>query len=204
MPPKWLSRCVRFLRQLRSLTAEGDRKRARLWSPGKCRFAAKAAASLSSMWSLSADDEASLREISGAVHDAYLHGALEHDQVAGVVVVPLLQEGWPRGSPAERVLTHETWRYREYRITFFRGRLIVRRVRAVHEPDGWTDENMIYSVDSDPQANQVRVCSTECLRLTVDAIDVEVEVSPEPGGHVRRRVGKVTRIESDAWLDQRP
>ena len=152
------------------------------------------------MWSLSAHDAASLREISGAVHDTYLYGALEHDQVARVVDIPLLQEGWPEGPPAERVLTNETWRYREYRVTFCRGRLIVRGVQAVHGPDGWTDEDMIYSVDFDSHANQVRVCSTECLRLTVDALDV----SPEPGGHVRRRVGRVSRIESDAWLDQRP
>jgi hypothetical protein len=145
-----------------------------------------------------------LREVSGAVHDAYLDGAVEHDQAAGVVVVPLLQEGWPGRSPVDRELTHETWRYREYRVTFFRARLIVRRVQAVHEPEGWTDENMIYSVDFDPQANQVRVCSTECLRLTVDALDVGVEVPPEPGGHVRRRVGKLTSIESDAWLAERP
>ena len=105
------------------------------------------------------------------MHDAYLHGAFAHDQGAGVVVVPLLLEGWPEGSPAERVLTHETWRYREYRVTFFRARLIVRRVQAVHEPDGWADELMILGVDFDPQGNHVRV-SAECLRLTVDALDV--------------------------------
>jgi hypothetical protein len=159
---------------------------------------------LRSMWSLSARDAASLRKISGAVHDAYINGAVEHDQAAGVVVVPFLQEGWPEGPPAERVPTHETWRYREYRVTFFRGRLIVRRVHALHEPDDWTDDLMIYSVDFDTQANQVRVCSTECLRLTVDALDVAVEVSPEPGGHVRRRVGKFARSESDSWLDHEP
>jgi hypothetical protein len=156
---------------------------------------AKAAARFALVWSLSARDDASLRAISGAVHDAYIHGSVEHDQAAGVVVVPFLQEGWPEGPPGERVPTRETWRYREYRVTFFQGRLVVRRVQALDEPDAWTDEPMIYGVDFDAKAGQVRVCSSECLRLTVDALDVEVEVSPEPGGHVRRRVGKFTGIE---------
>jgi hypothetical protein len=72
------------------------------------------------MWSLAANDPASLRRISGAVHDAYLHGAPEHDQLARVVVVPLLQEGG-REDRRSSVLTHETWRYREYRSPFFLG-----------------------------------------------------------------------------------
>jgi transposase InsO family protein len=153
-------------------------------------------------WRRWAGDEASLRRVSDAVHDAYIDGLIEHDRAAGVVAVPFLQEGFAEGPPREQVRTGETWRYREYRVTFFRGRLVIRRVRAVQEPDGWDDELMIYSAEFDPQMNQVRVCSGECLRVTVDALDVHVEVSGEPGGHVRRRVGKFTGIVSDKWLDQ--
>ena len=154
------------------------------------------------MWSLSARDEESLGEISGALHDAYIGGPIEHDRAAGVVVVPFLQEGWPEGPPGERVRKRETWRYREDRVTFFRGQLIVRQVRAVHVPDGWIDEPTIESVGVDPHGSEVRVRASQCLRLTVDALDIEVWISREPGGHVRRRVGKFTGIESDRWLDQ--
>lgn len=155
------------------------------------------------MWSLSARDHASVQELSGAVHDAYIDGELDYDRTAAVVVIPLLQEGWPEGPPGERVATRETWRYREYRVTFFRGRLIVRRVRAVDAPDDWPDAPMIEAVAFDAAAQQLRVRADEWLRLTVDALDVELELSPTPGGHVRRRVGRFTGIESDRWLDQR-
>jgi hypothetical protein len=155
------------------------------------------------MWSLSAQDETSLEEISGAVHDAYVDGSVEHDRAAGVVVIPILQEGWPEGPPGECVPTHDTWRYREYRVTLFRGRLIVRRVQAVHESDDWTYAPMIEDVGFDAQAHEVRVQSSSgCLRLTVAALDAEVELSHEPGGHVRRRVGRLTGIESESWVDQ--
>lgn len=81
---------------------------------------------------------------------------------------------------------------------------MVRRVRELDAPGDWTDEPMIYGVDFDASAHQVRIRSPfECIRLTVDALDVELEVSREPGGHLRRRVGKFTGIGSDQWLDQK-
>jgi hypothetical protein len=154
------------------------------------------------MWSLAARDHASLREVSGAVHDAYIDGPAEHDDAAGVVEIPIAQEGFEGGPVSEQFATRETWRYREHLVTFFRGRLIIRRVRAMHKPDGWDDQPMIESVELDEQANQVTVLAGDRLRLTVDGIDVEVQVSGEPGGHVRRRVGKLTGIVGDRWLDQ--
>jgi hypothetical protein len=156
------------------------------------------------MWSLSARDEVSLRDVSGAVHDAYVDGPIEVDDVAGVVVVPFLQEGFDAGPPSEEILTGQTWRYREYRVSFFRGRLLVRRVREVHETDhDFSEALMIVSVDFVEQANEVHVCgTTESLGLVVDGLDVLVELSSDLAGHVRRRVGRLTGIVSDKWLDQ--
>jgi hypothetical protein len=153
------------------------------------------------MWSLTAQDEGSLEQVSGAVHDAYIDGPVEHDPAAGVVTLPLLQEGWSDGPPAEQLPTRETWRFREYRVTFFRGALVVRRVLAVHGAEAWTDGPMIESVAFDPRRSVVRVRGAEDLQLTVDALAVEVQVSREAGGHVRRRIGKLTGAESDRWFD---
>jgi hypothetical protein len=155
------------------------------------------------VWSLTARDEASLAQISGAVDDAYIDGPVEYDQAAGVVTLPLLQEGWPDGPPADCLPTRETWRYREYRVTFFRARLVVRRVQALQGADAWTDGPMIDSVTFDARRSVIWVRGSDDLLLTVGALDVEVVISREPGGHVRRRVGKLTGAESDRWLDQR-
>jgi hypothetical protein len=154
------------------------------------------------MWTLTARDDASLRDVSGAVHDAYIDGDVEFDREAGVAVVPILQEGWPEGPPPEKELVRETWRYHEYRVTFFRGRLTIRRVNELQEPEDW-DAPMIQGVAFDPADQEVRVYSDEALRAQVQALDVELEISSEPGGHVRRRIGKLTKIGSDVWLDQR-
>jgi hypothetical protein len=154
------------------------------------------------MWSISASDEASLRRVSGALHDAYIDGPVEHDQIAGVVVVPFLQDGWADGPRVEQVQTRQTWRYREYRVTFFRGRLILRRVRGVEQPDDWDDDLMLTGLAFSPQTNQVHVFAAEPLLVTVEALDAQVEISDEPGGHVRRRIGRFTLIASDKWLDQ--
>ena len=80
--------------------------------------------------------------------------------------------------------------------------MIVRRVRAVEPAEDWDNELMLYSLEFDTRAKQVHVCTTERLRVTVEALEVHVEISDAPGGHVRRRVGRFTGVESDKWLDQ--
>lgn len=100
--------------------------------------------------------------------------------------------------------TRKTWRYREHHVTFFRGRLLIRGARAVDAPDGWDDGPMLDSVKFDPRAVQVHVHADVRLRVTVDALDVQVEISGEPAGYVRRRVGVITGIESDTWLGRSP
>ena len=149
-----------------------------------------------------AHDKASLREVSDALHDAYIDGPLEHDATAGVVAVPLVQEGFDGGPVAEQVPTVETWRFREYHVTFFRGRLIIRQVRAVRMPADWDDQLMIDSVEFDEASSRLMVCGDEQLELAVEELDVELQLSDEPGGHVRRRVGKLSGIVGDKWIDQ--
>src|SRR4051812_36380627 len=155
------------------------------------------------MWTLTAHDESSLRAISGAVHDAYIDGDVEFDRRAGVVVVPIAQEGWAQGPPGEQQLVRETWRFREHRVTFFRGWLTIRRVLELHEPDDW-DGPMIEGVTFQPASHEIHVVyADEPLRAKVEAADVTLEISTEVIGHVRRRIGKLIGVESDMWLDQR-
>ena len=156
------------------------------------------------MWSLRARDQRSLRDVSGAVHDAYIAGPIEHDAAAGIVTVPFLQEGWAGGPAPEVQHERETWRYRESQVTFFRGRLVIRGVRVMHAPEEWLDWPEINSVDFVPGVNELRVWSDDPLRLRVDAVDVEVVITREPGLHVRRRAGKLLGIVSNKWLDQQP
>lgn len=153
------------------------------------------------MWSLRARDVSGLKGISSAVHDAYLVDGYNYDREAQVVIVPLLQEGWPDGAAPDSVLTRNTWRYREYLVTFFRGQLVVRQVEAVNADEDWADGPMLLGVDFDARTRQVSVVASDPLRLTVRALDVEVEVSSDPGGQVRRRIGRFTGIQSDKWLD---
>jgi hypothetical protein len=75
--------------------------------------------------------------------------------------------------------------------------------RTLEELEDWEDGLMLSGVEFDLRAKQVHVYTTHGrLRVTVEALDVQVKVSEEPGGQVKRRVGKLTRIESDQWLGQ--
>lgn len=155
------------------------------------------------MWSLTAHDEETLRDISDAVHDAYIYGDVEFDPSSGTVYVPLVQEGWADGAPETREFVRETWRYRENRITFFRGRLIIRHVRGLEGLDEW-DGPMIESVSYQQSSGEVHVTADDPLRVMVDGLDVTVEISTDVHGHVRRRTAKFTGVVRDTWLDQRP
>jgi hypothetical protein len=157
--------------------------------------------SLGRMRTVTARDAAALSEVSGAVHDAYIDGDVEFDRDAGVAVLPIVQEGWADGPPPEREFVRETWRYRESRVTFFRGQLTIRRVVELREPEDW-DAPMLYRVTFHPASQELHVHSSEPLRVEVEALDVTLEISSEVGGHVRRRIGKLSRIESHVWLDQ--
>ena len=153
------------------------------------------------MWSRLAEDERSLREISGAVHDAYFDSAaIEHSAEEGTVTIPFHQEGWSDGPGADSRLVAETWRFREYRVAFFHGTLTVRHVRTVAQPEGWDHSGMLLGVHFKSAASEVRVCAVDCLRLTVDALHVAVAISENVAGYVRRRSGKWTRVESDTTL----
>lgn len=153
------------------------------------------------VWSLLAEDERSLRDASGAVHDAYFDSAaMKHSADERIVTIPFQQEGWRDGPRADRSLVAETWRFREYRVAFFHGTLTVRHVRTVAQPEGWDHSGMLLGMHFKSAASEVRVCAVDCLRLTVDALDVEVVISENLAGYVRRRSGKWTRVESDTPL----
>lgn len=153
------------------------------------------------MWSLLAEDEGSLREASGAVHDAYFDSAaMEHSADERTLTIPFQQEGWPGGPRADLRLVAESWRFHEYRVAFFHGTLTVRHVRTVAQPEGWDDSGMLLGVHSKNATSEVHVCSVDCLRLTVDDLQVEVVISENVAGYVRRRSGKMTRWESDTPL----
>ncbi len=178
-----------------------------IWSDVEKRRAAwgferlNSGSSVRPMWSLLAEDERSLREISGAVHDAYFGSpAMKHSADERTVTTPFQQEGWPDGPRADLRLVAESWRFREYRVAFFHGTLTVRHVRTVAQPNGWDDSGMLLGVHFENAASEVRVCALDCLRLTVDALQVEVAISDNVAGYVRRRSGKWTRVESDTRL----
>lgn len=148
------------------------------------------------VWSLSAQDEKALRELSGAAHDAYFDPR-DGRRDATTFVLPFQQEGWHGGPAPDGVLVAESWRVREYRVAFFHGELIVHHVNAVRGADDWGDAGTLLGVGYDRDASEVEICAGEPLRLAVERLAVEVRIYEDVAGHVRRRVGKYTRVVTD-------
>jgi len=140
-----------------------------------------------------------LPEVSGVLHDAYVDPeALTHHEDRGEVQLPFAQEaGWMRDLP-QKELVRQTWRVREYRVPILKGLLTIRHVLDLEAPEGWGDMSMLLGLDHDAARGQLVLhAGLDPVRLTVERVDVTAEVTDERAFYVRRRVGRLTRVEGD-------
>jgi hypothetical protein len=151
------------------------------------------------VWRVTATDVQTLAEASFAIHDALFdRDEVRYDPGRALLVIPFRQEGWPSGPAPERELVRESWRIREYRVALYRGELRIRQVISQPEHgDGWGDPGQLNRLEFDSARSELCVEAGDILRVPVTRLDVEVEITPDIAGYLRRRVGKLTGTESD-------